>query len=35
MDTVDIDNTITSFKRNMRVKEAINFDGDLLSHEKN
>ena len=34
-DTVDINATIALFKRNVRVKKAVNLDEDILPHEKN
>ncbi len=31
---MDINNTVTSFKRDVRAKETVNLDEDILSYEK-
>ncbi len=32
---VDINNIVAPFKRDMRAKEVVNLDEDILPHEKN
>ncbi len=32
---MDINDTVAPFKRDVRAKEAINLDEDILPHEKN